>query len=495
MAEDNQPENPEHNLAAPFSDCHVLIVDDSATQLELLRFLMEKAGYVVTMAADGAQALALMEKSEFSLVISDIVMPVMNGYELCGKIKRDPNYQNIPVMLLTRLADVEDIIVGLEAQADYYVTKPYSEEFLLSRVRLLLRRNREEEVGEDEHELLVTLAGKSYTVSAERKQILNFLVSTYDNAIQRNRELYEAQRDLRISNQLLSEQTAKAQVAETNYFRVLHQNPDAMIVLDQQNRVCFLNAAASELLSEDKSVIAKIIDAIPESVNVATELEIPRHDGRIIVAEVRVVETIWAGEPANLAALRDISIRKRAEQKIREQQQQLHEANLRLQQLASLDAMTGLPNFRAFKERFEEEVSRSLRYHLSLSLLLFDIDRFKSYNDDFGHPAGDELLASIGSILQAHVRNNDFPARYGGEEFVILLPNTDAVGAVDMAERLRVALETAEWKRRSITASFGVATLDENVNDGIALLSAADTAMYQSKFGGRNRVTHFQDIL
>jgi len=164
--------------------------------------------------------------------------------------------------------------------------------------------------------------------------------------------------------------------------------------------------------------------------------------------------------------------------------------------LATSDALTGLKNRRAFRERLADEMRRAARYQLPLSLLMLDVDKFKQFNDTFGHPAGDEVLKQFAKILQAGARGSDFAARYGGEEFVVLLPNTDAEAAKVLSERLRSAIESASWPLREVTASGGVATSiprgvgDESLQDESEyLLSEADKALYRSKADGRNRIT------
>jgi diguanylate cyclase (GGDEF)-like protein len=119
-----------------------------------------------------------------------------------------------------------------------------------------------------------------------------------------------------------------------------------------------------------------------------------------------------------------------------------------------------------------------------------DIDRFKEYNDTFGHLAGDAVLRSVGSILARKVRATDFAARYGGEELAVILPDTDSNGALELAERLRKAVESAPWTDRSITVSVGVASLGDRVESAKDLLDAADRALYRSKERGRNLVTN-----
>jgi diguanylate cyclase (GGDEF)-like protein/PAS domain S-box-containing protein len=172
----------------------------------------------------------------------------------------------------------------------------------------------------------------------------------------------------------------------------------------------------------------------------------------------------------------------------------LEEMNVQLETLATTDSLTGLKNHRLFQERLIDEVRRAARYGSPLSILMLDIDQFKTYNDAFGHPAGDALLRRLAGEMEATVRSSDLPARYGGEEFAVILPETDAEQARIAAERLRAAIESMSCSGWSVTASFGVATLSPSVPDAVTLISQADEALYRSKRIGRNCVTHALDI-
>ncbi len=171
----------------------------------------------------------------------------------------------------------------------------------------------------------------------------------------------------------------------------------------------------------------------------------------------------------------------------------LHQANMLLQTQATTDGLTDLKNHRAFQERLVTEFERSKRYHTPLSLVLLDVDKFKQYNDTFGHPAGDIVLKRVAAIFLGTARNTDFLARYGGEEFVAILPETDATGAREAAERFRIAIETAYWPERAVTASFGVATVNDLIPSCSELIALADKALYRSKTLGRNCFTHADD--
>jgi len=175
-------------------------------------------------------------------------------------------------------------------------------------------------------------------------------------------------------------------------------------------------------------------------------------------------------------------------------QLQMAQANRKLELLATIDPLTEAKNRRAWNEKLAEEWSRATRYGTPLSLVLLDVDKFKTYNDTFGHQAGDEVLRRVAQTAQSAIRVTDFLARYGGEEFALILPNTDAQGALVLAERLRAAIEGAPWKERPVTASFGIATLDGDMKSSDDLTRAADEALYGAKEQGRNRVLHVSEM-
>jgi diguanylate cyclase (GGDEF)-like protein len=160
-------------------------------------------------------------------------------------------------------------------------------------------------------------------------------------------------------------------------------------------------------------------------------------------------------------------------------------------QLSITDALTGLLNRRYLEERFTEEIKRSNRTGEAISFVMLDVDEFKSYNDKFGHPAGDEALRIVGRVLKDTLRGADVPARYGGEEFAILLPQTTAEEAETIAERIRRNVELTEFPKRKVTISVGIASRTAVLNNVPDLIDAADKALYQAKRLGRNQVRTF----
>ncbi|TPW18765.1 MAG: response regulator receiver modulated diguanylate cyclase [Halothiobacillaceae bacterium] len=180
--------------------------------------------------------------------------------------------------------------------------------------------------------------------------------------------------------------------------------------------------------------------------------------------------------------------------KLQMQNAELAQANEKLQELAIRDGLTGLFNHRYFREILNHEIARASRSGHAFSLLFFDVDFFKRYNDTFGHMEGDRLLASLGRILRERLRNTDTAARYGGEEFVILLPDTDKTTAAEVAEGIRRLIETSRFVNNeneitsAVTVSIGVATYPTDGQEATTLIKNADLHLYNAKDDGRNRV-------
>jgi diguanylate cyclase (GGDEF)-like protein len=166
----------------------------------------------------------------------------------------------------------------------------------------------------------------------------------------------------------------------------------------------------------------------------------------------------------------------------------LRQSRDKLERLSLTDDLTGLSNHRALMQRLDEEARRYRRTRRQFSVLMADVDHFKKFNDAFGHPAGDEVLKKVAAILRHAARETDCVARYGGEEFCFMLPETPAQGAATLAERLRARVAAADFGGQPITLSIGVAALPANGDTPEAVIAAADTALYEAKRKGRNRV-------
>ncbi len=201
----------------------ILVVEDSPTQAEQLRYILEKNRYRVSVAGNGEEALAMIKGKRPDLVISDILMPEMDGYELCRSIKALDGLQAAPVMLLTSLTDLRDVMRGLECGADNFITKPYDEGYLLSRIGHLLVNRRQPREPEVVREMKITFEGQEYVITADRRQILDLLLSTYEAAIRKNTELVRTRDQLQLINEQLERRVAERTAELANMIKLLQK--------------------------------------------------------------------------------------------------------------------------------------------------------------------------------------------------------------------------------------------------------------------------------
>ncbi len=216
----------------------ILIVEDSAIQAELLRRLLIQEGYGVSVARNGSEGLKKVKETRPDIIVSDIVMPVMNGYEMCKEIKENHEYGDVPVILLTELRDPGEIIKGIESGADNYVTKPYSSDYLLRRIADLLSRRNGDVKSSEMGGLAVIINDERYEIKSNPQQILNLLLSTYENSIQQNRELLKAQIELKRLNEQLEERVKESTedlLKNQRYLQALMDNTTAVIYIKDLN--------------------------------------------------------------------------------------------------------------------------------------------------------------------------------------------------------------------------------------------------------------------
>lgn len=208
----------------------ILIVEDSPTQAETLKYILERHDFAVLVASNGIEALSLIRECKPTMVISDIVMPEMDGYQLCREIKNDEELRGLPVILLTALSDPRDVVRGLECGADIFITKPYEEKYILSRIQYILANKHLKDIENTPLGVEVFLAGEKYFIKSDRIQILNLLLSSYEAAIQKNDELIKAQDELIVFNvqleQTVESRTAALQESEGRYRLLLESVTD-----------------------------------------------------------------------------------------------------------------------------------------------------------------------------------------------------------------------------------------------------------------------------
>ena len=251
------------NITTPTANppVEILIAEDSSTQAQRLRHILEQRGYRVIHATNGRLALEAAQCHKPTLIISDVVMPEMDGYELCRRVKADASLGDIPLILVTTLSDPEDVIRGLECRADNFILKPYDEHYLLGRVQFVLLNREVLQAERTTMGVEIFFGGQQHFITADRLQILNLLLSTYDAAIQRNKELIHAQEELLGSNRLLSEANRRLEqeigerekteqalrTSEESLAVTLQSIGDAVLATDAEGRVTRLNAVAETL--------------------------------------------------------------------------------------------------------------------------------------------------------------------------------------------------------------------------------------------------------
>jgi len=331
----------EVSIARGTTNKRILIVEDNLIQAEQLKGLLQKHGYWVTAAANGEEGLAALYEHKPDLIISDIVMPVMDGYEMCQAIRHDEDLKDIPFMLLTALSNTEDVIRSLKAGVDYHLVKPYRETHLLSQVESALEKPIQQQSREPAQKLEVHFAGERHVLVSDPQQILSLLLSTYENAVQQNQRLVGTQRELQKLNEKLQQEIFERKQAEEETRRLKDFNEDivqnmteGIAIEDAEGRIIFINSAAAnllgyspeELLGQHWTVIIPP-DQHP-SVQAANErrlsgeadryeLQFIRKDGArvpvLVSGRPRVEEGRFAG---TLAAFTDITRHKQVEEEL-----------------------------------------------------------------------------------------------------------------------------------------------------------------------------------
>jgi len=340
------------------SPVRILIAEDSPTQAQQLRYILTKHGYEAHVAANGRQALEMARQLRPALIISDIVMPEMDGYEVSRAVKSDPHLKEVPVILVTTMSDPGDVIRGLECGADNFVLKPYDEQYLMSRVRYVIL-NREVRSPQDAGMgVEIYFNGQRHFITADRLQILNLLLSTYDAAIQRNRELHKSQEELQGTNSRLNdlklelEERVKARTAELERSNdALRESEgrlrgtidtalDTVITMDGRGVICDWNPRAEVLFGWSREeAIGQVVHEliIPQQFREAHVRGLSRYlstgEGPILNRRIEVTALRRSGEefPVELSIapildqrvpmfcgfIHDITKRKAAEEEIR----------------------------------------------------------------------------------------------------------------------------------------------------------------------------------
>ncbi|MDX9885951.1 putative bifunctional diguanylate cyclase/phosphodiesterase [Thauera sp.] len=429
------------------STSRILVADDDQTTCLLIQAALVKAGLVVELAYDGAQALAAFDEGLFDMVMLDVDMPGMNGFAVCAELRRRHG-DELPIVMVTGMDDIASIEAAFDAGATDFIAKPLPWPLLAHRVRYVLRATRS--------------AAALRTANARNAALLAAL-------------------------------------------------PDTLMRIDGNNDIVELHAAPADSRPCCTPVVGKALAAVfPPSANAVLERALAETRKSRQSRTVEFALASKTGRPSHrearmsaidgsevLCLLRDITERKEYES--------------RIHRLAYFDSLTGLANRRGFLERLEREIRRAHQNDWRLAVLFLDLDRFKSINDTLGHAAGDRLLQQAAERLRAITRPGDIVshdadglgsaefARLGGDEFTVLLPMINRPeDALPIAERIRASLSTPfaiGGQPLSLTTSIGIAIFPDDGDDAATLIKHADTAMYDAKARGRNSCRYYNPTL
>src|SRR3981189_89541 len=447
----------------------ILVVDNIPANVKLLEARLSAEYFHVLTASNGAEALEICARAECDIILLDVMMPDIDGFEVCRRLKSNPATHFIPVVMVTALDSPADRVRGLEAGADDFLTKPVSDVVLIARVRSLTRLK----MMTDELRMRAITSLEIGVQAPERSAVADTGKGGRILLVDDRPSSYE-----RLAPELSAEHSVDV---ETNpaeaLFHAAEGNYDLLIVsLGLENfdglRLC------SQVRSLDRTRNVPIL-AIADADN----------SSRLVRAlEIGVNDYLSRPIDKNelLARVRTQICKKRYTERLRDNVQMSIE-------MAITDALTGLYNRRYMETHVGSLVEQARSRGKPLTVLVLDIDYFKSINDTHGHDAGDDVLREFALRIRKSIRGIDLACRYGGEEFVVVMPEPDLGVATMVAERLRRRIASEPFliqkgaRSVEVTISIGIAALGSGDN-AASVLKRADQALYRAKRDGRNRV-------
>lgn len=482
----------------------ILVIEDSPIQLKSIELTLTKLNHEIITASNAIEGIELTYKIIPDLIISDIIMPEINGYQLCRLLKNDDVIKKIPIILLTQLNEKLDSFWALKAGADCFITKSNNQEEFLNEVAGFLRGA--ESIPEEERQRIIqekksenkdlqtrinNLLDQSLIESTIINEFRNLSEFIYSTRIL-SKELFSLAYSLMDFNAaciFFNERDDK----KKKYLQLSLQNSliEESVLLDIK-RDFFLDMFPEIYKKEESTYDNEIVDAV---INIENKIENFTEFRSKIIIPISYANKVIGGiafyhlkpERFNQGKIFDIIVK---ELKILMRIKWLYSET---KYLAIIDGLTGLYNRRFFQQTLEREFARSKRHKIHLSLAMFDIDHFKKINDMYGHQFGDKVLAEISKIIKSSLRKTDYVARYGGEEIVLVLPETNAAQAHIPIERIRQKIQDRDFMNGDesvkITVSCGIAEVEADVVNQEDLLARADKALYESKRTGRNQTT------
>lgn len=445
----------------------ILVVDDVDINVRLLEAKLTLEYYDVMSCNDGVTALAMAASERPDIILLDVMMPGMDGFETCRRLKADPGTRHIPVVLVTALDGREDKIRGLDAGADDFVTKPIDDTILFARVRSLIRLKAVMDELRDREE-----SGRRMGVDTDGAGRLRGsggrVLIVDDNEAQARR----------IADQLAVDHRPVIE-GDPDSALIAAQGPIDLIIVNVSSSGFDGLRLVAQIRSKEVSRRAPILAVVDpgDRPRLVKALELGAND--ILAKPV---------DPEELTARARTQIRRK---RYADFLRQKLDYSL---EMAVTDSLTGLHNRRYMAGQLQAMVNRAGQGGDPVAVLVIDIDHFKAVNDGFGHDAGDEVLREFAVRLATNVRAIDLPCRYGGEEFVVVMPGTGLEDAVMIAERIRRDVAAGPFRimdgeeHLTITISIGVAATTGADDTPDALVKRADEGVYEAKARGRNKV-------
>jgi diguanylate cyclase (GGDEF)-like protein/PAS domain S-box-containing protein len=461
----------------------ILIVDDDADSRNVLRELFTEEGYDVATAADGEEGLKTALSERPLLVISDVLMPGMDGFQLLRAIRKNEALKHLPVIFYTgSYLDDEDRELAREMGVARYLIKPVELAQIIRAVKEVL----------DEREAKTRPEGPS---SLEEPVFLKLYNERLVSKLKH--KMLESERT-RLSLEHIMEGMGDGVIVITRDYIIFQANSAAAASLgvetsEMVGRKCYEVLHKRQMPCEEPHItcpLVQIFERGESSVKVLHTHPDSRGDEHHVEITASAVKDSRGEIFAIVESSRDI-MDNEADDELVKLVKRLHEAQTHLKQMAITDELTGLTNRRYIVERLEEEFQRSKRSGRPLSLIMLDIDHFKQINDAYGHLFGDVVLRVIASRIKSSLRKHDLVGRVGGEEFLVVCPDSSIEDTVVVAERIRKIINDEligdGINEVKVALSAGVTMLKADDDSADRIFSRADTALYKAKGEGRNR--------